>query len=167
MCYRLADEGLRDELKKPLGKLVKGEDVAGFVSGLPHEAMIITVGDMTTETLVELGIRPKVEVVDMKEKRSPRAEPKSMAERVIRVKNDPGTISAEAFNAIRDAITLEGSTRIIVEGEEDLLALPAIILAPYGSYVFYGQPNEGMVCVEVGKGTKDHAKRLLEMFESC
>lgn len=120
---------------------------------------------MTTDTVVSLGVKPRVEVVDMKERRNPRDEPRSSAERVLHVANAPGTISVYAFEAIRVAISSKWRTRIVVDGEEDLLALPAIALAPDGSLVFYGQPNEGMVCVEVNAASRDKAIRLLTMFK--
>ena len=39
--------------------------------------------------------------------------------------------------------------KIVVDGEEDLATLPAILYAPLGSVVIYGQPNEGSVLVNV------------------
>ena len=39
--------------------------------------------------------------------------------------------------------------KIVVEGEEDLATLPAILYAPPGSVVVYGQPDEGSVLVKV------------------
>ena len=39
--------------------------------------------------------------------------------------------------------------RITVFGEEDLLVLPVCIHAPDNSIVLYGQPNEGLVLVEI------------------
>ena len=39
--------------------------------------------------------------------------------------------------------------RITVNGEEDLLVLPVCIHAPDNAIVMYGQPNEGLVLVEI------------------
>jgi hypothetical protein len=49
-----------------------------------------------------------------------------------------------------------------VTGEEDLAALPAMLAAPLGSTVVYGQPGEGMVRVAV---TPEARRRARELFE--
>jgi uncharacterized protein (UPF0218 family) len=49
-----------------------------------------------------------------------------------------------------------------VEGEEDLLTLVAMAVAPLGSFVIYGQPGEGLVVVEVDDAAKNRAWCFLE-----
>jgi len=53
---------------------------------------------------------------------------------------------------------------LVVDGEEDLLALPAIIHAPRGSILYYGQPNKGLACVIVTNEKKHEALALLARF---
>ena len=53
------------------------------------------------------------------------------------------------------------STIIVVDGEEDLLALPAIALAPLTSVILYGQPDEGLVIVKVDEGIRSIATKML------
>jgi uncharacterized protein (UPF0218 family) len=48
-----------------------------------------------------------------------------------------------------------------VEGEEDLLTIVAVLYAPDGSFVVYGQPNEGIVVVKATPEKKDEANKLL------
>jgi len=48
-----------------------------------------------------------------------------------------------------------------VTGEEDLLALPAIVLAPLGSVVLYGQYDKGVVINEV---TEELKKKKLWLY---
>ena len=43
---------------------------------------------------------------------------------------------------------------IVVDGEEDLLALPSILFAPINTHVLYGQPNAGLVIVSVTESLK-------------
>lgn len=51
---------------------------------------------------------------------------------------------------------------MIVDGEEDLLTLVAMAVAPLGSFVIYGQPREGVVLVEVDCQANKKAIAFLE-----
>jgi uncharacterized protein (UPF0218 family) len=51
--------------------------------------------------------------------------------------------------------------RIVVSGEEDLLALPLFAMVPNGSVVLYGQPLEGMVIVRIDEKIRWKARDLL------
>jgi len=55
--------------------------------------------------------------------------------------------------------------RIVVDGEEDLATLPALVAAPRGSSVVYGQPGDGMVHVAVIEAQTDEARQLLGRFD--
>jgi len=55
---------------------------------------------------------------------------------------------------------------VYVEGEEDLLTLPVIVLAPESTAVIYGQPMEGLVIVEVTSHKKDWALAVLRQMDS-
>ncbi len=165
MLYKLTEE-LREELKKPLGTLVKiGNETDYIKNNLITENFVITVGDGTTESFILAGGKPKVEIVDLKEKRSIREKTLTSAEIVIKVKNDPGTITEEAMEAIKNAISSKKRVRIEIDGEEDLLGIPSIIYAPKGSYVLYGQPNEGLVVVKVNDDVKDKASMILHSMK--
>jgi uncharacterized protein (UPF0218 family) len=50
--------------------------------------------------------------------------------------------------------------QIIIKGEEDLLALPLFMYSPNGWTVFYGQPNEGLVVVEIDSDIKKKARLI-------
>jgi uncharacterized protein (UPF0218 family) len=52
--------------------------------------------------------------------------------------------------------------KVIVDGEEDMLALPIISIAPQETFVLYGQPLEGMVIVNVNPEMQAKAKNLME-----
>jgi uncharacterized protein (UPF0218 family) len=51
---------------------------------------------------------------------------------------------------------------VLVEGEEDLLTLVAVLKAPENSLVVYGQPHEGIVAVRVDKTTKEKVRQIVE-----
>ncbi|MFC6769315.1 DUF359 domain-containing protein, partial [Natrinema soli] len=63
------------------------------------------------------------------------------------------------------ALSTDEPTTILVDGEEDLVALPAIVAAPEGASVVYGQPDEGMVHVNVTDDHRTEMRDLLERFE--
>ncbi len=81
------------------------------------------------------------------------------------VENPAATLTEELLVALREAIGSVGPTRILVEGEEDLVALPAILLVPVGGSVVYGQPDEGMVLVSVDGAIQSRIRSILEQMD--
>lgn len=81
--------------------------------------------------------------------------------RVFRTHNEAGMINLLAWNAIAEAIE-KGDSAVLVDGEEDLLTLVAVIAAPQGSLVVYGQPGEGIVLVRVTEGKKGEIEALID-----
>jgi GTP-dependent dephospho-CoA kinase len=63
--------------------------------------------------------------------------------------------------AITDFKTHHTQQLIDVSGEEDLLAIPAILLAPLSSVVVYGQFDQGIVVAHV---TEQNKKRVYDLF---
>jgi len=83
----------------------------------------------------------------------------------INVKNPAGMISSEMVLAIKDALqSSEKHICICVDGEEDLATIPVIAFCDIGSYVLYGQPDEGLVCVEVTKEKKEEMNDMLKII---
>lgn len=147
---------LREALKEPLGSLILNDNLTydEIKRHLNKSEMIITVGDATTERLIRLGIIPSIQIVDGREMRAKRALPLSKMESQIKASNPAGRISREALNALSSAIKARKPIRIVIDGEEDLLTLPSIALAPYGSSVLYGQPKKGIVIIKVDRASK-------------
>ena len=50
---------------------------------------------------------------------------------------------------------------IFVDGEEDLLAIPAVLESPDNALVVYGQPSEGLVVVTVSPQTKSDVRKIM------
>lgn len=156
--YALPDH-LREALAKPLGKLMrKRVDVSRLQEGM---RMLVTVGDATAESLISMDLIPDVQVVDARERRLERESVAPAHTSEIRIKNPAGKISEDALKAVRRAFKLKKPVRIIVEGEEDLLALPFLATYPIATRVLYGQPGEGMVLVEVGEEKRKLALSIL------
>ena len=162
--YRLPSS-LRERLAKPIGKLFKDEETNGeaFRAELKKASFVITVGDRVTERIAELGRIPGVQVVDGRERRVERRLPDVQYQRLIRVRNPPGTITNEALDGIAQAVNVkDGPVRVVVEGEEDLLAIAAVASAPIGSNIYYGQPLVGVVLVRVDPAAKRRNQKILK-----
>jgi len=154
----LLSEKLRAHLKRPLGQLFP--DIATAVEHLRklRPTRLITVGDVVTD----------VAVVDFLVTREPVTENlktriDSLDVKVIHVKNLAGTLTPEMREAFANA---KPPLKIIVEGEEDLAAIPAVISAPQGSVVVYGQPGEGVVLVKVTESKRREFTDLLKEFKA-
>ena len=143
-------ENLRKQLKIPLGDLIKDVNKENILSKISSESIVITVGDKTTENMINLGIKPQIQIIDGLEKRNQRNIPvEETIKTEITCTNPPGQITEESMQTIQKAFSCERPVRVIVKGEEDLLVIPACIFAPENSVVMYGQPNEGLVIVHV------------------
>ncbi|MEM3565428.1 MAG: DUF359 domain-containing protein [Candidatus Bathyarchaeia archaeon] len=161
---------LRRKLKKPLGMLIRGsfeETVKKFkhIVDVEKPPGIVSVGDTVSKNLVENGISPNLMIIDNRVMRKDIAPEPLNADVEKHVKNPPGTITFEALNTIKEALKANRKTKIVVEGEEDLLALCAILYAPENSFVIYGQPHEGMVVVKATKQKKEEVASILRAME--
>ena len=65
-------ENLREDLKIPLGDLINDIDVnnKNIQAKINPKSIIITVGDKTTENIINLGIKPQIQIIDGLEKRN-------------------------------------------------------------------------------------------------
>ena len=158
-------ENLRDQLKNPLGNLIKDSDPnkKNILKKIFAESIIITVGDKTTENMVQFGLRPQIQIIDGLEKRNKLLVPADDAINTkLSCKNPPGEITEESMQVIQKAFSCEPPVRIIVDGEEDLLVIPVCIFAPANSVVMYGQPNEGLVIVHITPEIQAKVQKILD-----
>ncbi|NYT01504.1 MAG: DUF359 domain-containing protein [Methanosarcinales archaeon] len=163
-------EDLRDELKAPLGTLYRCdglECVKKMKEELRRATMVLAVGDITAFYLLEGSVTPDIIIVDHKTKRAPihdhvKAGIHQPDYELVEVDNPAATLTQEFIDLIRERLESRRPTRIVVNGEEDLAALPVILYAPIGSAVVYGQPNEGSVLVRVTPEKKAHIDNLMK-----
>ena len=156
---RLPDD-LRDDLKAPLGPVLTDVDeLLGLVDG-----PLIAVGDVVTATLARAGRPPDLAVVDGRTERGPVDDDVAalVPEADVTVENPAATVTAELVEAMAAGLVADGRTTVLVDGEEDLAVLPALLLAPTGASVVYGQPGEGMVVVGVYAGVRARAREWLD-----
>ena len=70
-------DDLRDQLKNPLGNLIRDNNPnkENIIKKISAESVIITVGDRTTENVLQLGLKPQIQIIDGLEKRNQRIVP--------------------------------------------------------------------------------------------
>ena len=160
-------ENLREDLKIPLGDLINDIDVnnKNIQTKINPKSVLITVGDRTTENMLQLGLKPQIQIIDGLEKRNQRIVSTDDAVSTnLSCKNPPGEITKESIQVIQKAFSSEPPVRITVDGEEDLLVLPVCIAAPENSVVMYGQPNEGLVIVHVTPEIRAKVQKILDVM---
>lgn len=175
---RKITDTLRVSLKKPLGTLIVDKNhnfdsvIEDFLKQYAAQtAEVISVGDAVTNSLLAHNTRPKLAVIDLHVQRHKLYE--NVADigfkdvKVLKnLKNPAGTVSYEAFKIVSELVHLKlGPNVLQVEGEEDLLALLAILSAPLQSIVVYGQPHEGIVVVVATQEKKREVMEYLRGFQ--
>ncbi|UTF55535.1 GTP-dependent dephospho-CoA kinase family protein [Natronosalvus rutilus] len=161
---------LRHELKDPMGPVETDP-------GILLEAVdgpLIAVGDVVTYHLLEAGRAPDValidgytkrETVDAEVERVVNDERPEGDHTTLEVANPPAVLTRPLLEALVEGLERPESVTIVVDGEEDLAVLPALLAAPEGASIVYGQPDVGMVHVTVDAETRASARGLLERFD--
>jgi len=158
---------LRARLKLPLGELLKGtpdQNMRKVLEAVEREKpkRVVCVGDVVSRNAIKAGVPVDVRVIDNKIMRKNTEPMKLEAKRILYVKNPPGMLDLTAWQALSEAIE-RGDSLMVVEGEEDLLTLAAMVEAPVMSIVIYGQPEEGIVLVRVDEEKK---RQILAMIDA-
>ncbi len=163
-------QSLRPELKEPMGPIYTDAEALLADAGTP----IVAVGDIVTYHLTTADHTPAVALVDGRTKRAAVEDHIEDAidgdrfDNEIEVANPPATLSAALLSGLHEGLSNAAAgetTVVVVDGEEDLAALPAIATAPEGGSVVYGQPDEGMVLVDAGGEARATVTDLLERMD--
>jgi len=133
---------------------------------------VVSVGDVVTTDLVANGVRPQLAIVDCGTMRVVRRSCEDLLKlmkgyEVVRVTNPRSILALEAITAVKKSISSSRRTLIVVDGEEDLLALPAMLYAPLGGFVVYGYPGRAAVIVGVTWWLKRLVVGILREFLPC
>jgi len=161
---------LRRKLKEPLGILIEGsfEETSREISRIVRRkkpVKLIAVGDQVSKNMLEHGIPLDVSIIDQRIMRKVTSLVNFKAENVFRTRNPAGTITDESWKTVEKAINSPGKSKVIVDGEEDLLTLIAVLSAPNGSIVIYGQPKRGVVIIEVNEEIKQRFKEIIKKMK--
>ena len=170
-CTLILPKWLRRRLREPfLGSIVYPD--------LPYQLLAlrdhVTVGDVVTCAAWRMGLRPRIAVYDCRSARRTLAclkPPKSY--KVYRVTNPTSTLTYQVMRLIDRLIPhvlvfRDELAAIVVDGEEDLIALYLAAKLPSQVLLVYGQPMLGVTVIDVDESVKEVALMLLSCFElSC
>ncbi|MHA1109489.1 MAG: GTP-dependent dephospho-CoA kinase family protein [Promethearchaeota archaeon] len=176
---------VRKLLAKPIGTLFEGsieENIPKvkkyFENNSIFNPKIICVGDVVSNAFLsdpELTTWSMLCIVDEKTKRGRFEIDATILDfNRIQLTNPAGLITQSSIQTIKRILTTNIKSIIIVDGEEDLLALPSIIFSPQNSFVLYGQPSitdldtsipAGLVMIPVNSSTQKQVQDLLDQFE--
>ena len=148
-------EGPFEETMEKLKKLIVKE----------KPSTIISVGDIVSIQMIKHGIALNILIVDNKTMRKPIQPITVDVDQTVYAKNPPGGITDEAWDAIKLAIEQKGRTKVIVDGEEDLLTVVTVLSAPEDALVVYGQPHKGVVVVKVTEETREKMQHIMDAME--
>lgn len=169
VVYSLPQE-MQGQLKKPWGTLIRGSftETTNKLKEILREEKppkLVSVGDRVSKNLIENEVFPNLLIIDNKVMRTALKLVFLPSDKEVHVKNPQGTITEEALKAVHEAFKADCRVKIVVDGEEDLLTLAAVLYAPENSVVVYGQPYEGIVVVRVTKEKKAEAAEILKAME--
>lgn len=173
-------ERLRARLRQPLGDIYYGslgqeEMVVNEIIKTikkTNAPMVFAIGDIVTESLNVHGFTPSLSVIDRRSRREALMNQSTGKARYKKSKvyrNAAGTIEGEVIRRLKQLrnkyLSLKIPLQLVIDGEEDLIALPAIMLAPLQSFVLYGQYNLGVISVLVTEEVKKKVWSLLKEFQ--
>lgn len=166
----LLPEHVRERLQQPIGTVIT--EPSTLQPFLAKTDTIITVGDVVSITLQQAGYVPSIKIVDFQTRRhaiDQQTQNQYFPSVTQKLTNHAGTINTSFVSLFLASLQTfhktNSSQTIVVDGEEDLLALPTMLLAPLDTVVFYGQYNVGMIAVKITEEKKTYSKSLLRQFE--
>jgi uncharacterized protein (UPF0218 family) len=177
MGYKLPSN-LRGSLRDPIGQVFTGKQTDSAKKAIDFiytlgSHFTVAIGDVCSRSLLEQEFFPNIIVFDKTTRRSNKISLNLSTYQMRSAINPKEWILEEAWAVIKQSIAFSTSNNcriaVRIDGEEDLLIIPAIISLPIGSVVVYGQPpiatEEGIVVVPITSSLKDRVTNLLEKFE--
>ncbi|MEM3398300.1 MAG: DUF359 domain-containing protein [Nitrososphaerota archaeon] len=162
-------EEMKNRLREPIGELVTGRDPDEVTRRLKQliedikPPVVIAVGDYVSNKLYQHNIKVDIYVVDGRIERIEKPIHLTTLENVVESVNEAGTISPSSAEKLHQLIHSPESWPIVlkVKGEEDLLALAAILSSPENSVIVYGQPKKGAVLVRVNDQVRNKMVEII------
>lgn len=165
--FQISEEQ-KEDLRDPFGKLLseKKEIKEKIDYEIENQGKIISIGDFSSKFLEDLEIFPDFTIIDGKIERkriNPEIVERLGNDKKFKAKNPAGCITREAWKEVKIGVLCSDRAKLIIDGEEDLLALPAIYFSPLNSLVIYGLRNRGSVIVKVDKRRKKAVEKILNL----
>ncbi len=131
-------------------------------------SIIVTVGDVVSLNVTTYWRKPDLKVIDLNTRRGTFIQQGNIDGVVYRIRNERSTLSYGSFNVMRSAYAdvLSGNrVTIIVDGEEDLLAIPAVLEAPSNAGILYGLYTGYLVLIPAVNEYKVLMLKLLTLLD--
>lgn len=163
----MLDEKLRKRLSQPFGPVLQFSEVAAKISK-KRPKTLVAVGDNIVVNLLNANLIPDVAVVDFSCQRKPVPNEWRMAlekalqsNHYVLVPNPAGSVHPKMEKELQKLL-VSAKGWMVVEGEDDLCSLVVMANALPKTLLLYGQPNLGVVWVEVEPKVQKLAQNLLE-----
>lgn len=152
--------------KPPQGPVVLTVDPSSLA------APTLVVGDIVSETFIKNGWPYSLAVFDRRSVReeyysAELQEAVNHAEQLKIVSNPAGQLSKELVHWLEAFCNQlpekqpPSPAYLQIDGEEDLVTVGLVLLAPLTTEIFYGQPQQGMVRLTVTEELKDRFRKVL------
>jgi len=166
-------DNIREKFKTPYGKLFKNiEELRKFRTKFKakfKDKFIVCVGDVVSNSMLGDGWDVHLCVYDNKTLRkdyneySDKKNLENFKGDEFTVWNPAGMLTEDAFKIVKDALNFKHS-KIFVDGEEDLFIIPCVKFCSPNTFLFYGQPNEGIVMIEINSAVQKDIENLFGEF---
>jgi uncharacterized protein (UPF0218 family) len=182
---------VRKLLAKPFGFLMAGtieENIKNAPQWFQENAgkdnpnfTIICVGDVVSNAFLKhsvLSKHIKMVIIDGMTKREKFKIDKNQTKlRYINIKNPAGMISGPASKELSELVDSTDRYLVNIDGEEDLLVLPLILLCKNNTFIVYGQPPvtdmnnsginipAGMVIIYLNDDLRENVVNILKKFD--
>ncbi|MCE4610018.1 MAG: DUF359 domain-containing protein [Desulfurococcales archaeon] len=151
----------RSDFARPRGLLVTGD----FTKYLDLKApSIVCVGDVVSSYCIRIAKKYNGKLILLVDGKTRRTQQLGILEargiKRVKVENPQSTIAVNVYDLLCGLLSSHQDERVIIEvqGEEDMLALPAIACSPIGGIVVYGVPGKGATIIRVNKWTSYEAR---------
>jgi len=131
-----------------------------------HLYEVYVVGDYTCETFLNYIGMPRLCVIDnnvMRYHYNAMHNNINKFVHIFRCSNPQGTISLDCLEKLREAYKAPRSL-VIVDGEEDLLALALTLIVPSG-FIVFGIPRKGVALINSREGKVDAVNKFSQFVE--
>lgn len=168
---------LPQELREPLGRGFVGVRICGHEDRVTSTLLellsdcvrVVVVGDYVCSKLLDAKYIPSICIIDRLTRRGVAQQiDESYFSKILTCYNPRSHICQEAVEGVTEALRLADAGNrvlVIVDGEEDLLALIAIARSRPEWCVIYGLPGCGVELVFVDSDVKVTVRGILDLFE--
>lgn len=149
LMYRIIDDKVKCLMSKPLGILInekppKSINLVKIIHKLLSLKYLVSIGDVITHNLIKYWKIPNMAIIDYRSAREKYEYELSGFDFVLNITNPRSTLSIEGESCVARCFSTcvkDFKVLLVVDGEEDLLAIPTILNAPSKTLILYGLRN--------------------------